>query len=554
MTQTLPVLEDPPEGNPLGAAQPVPVPSESPTAYADRVGAWYVSRQSTQRRKAQGLYLTSVGVAQYMAGRIEVRAPRLRLLDPAAGAGVLCCAVVEALVNRAAEETGTKPAHVEIVAHEADEDLLAPLRAVLAYLTDWARQRGLAVAVDVSGEDFLRACSAGLGANVALFAADPPALFDVVVANPPYFKIAKDDPRARALAEIVHGQPNIYAFFMAVAARLLRPEGRFVFITPRSFASGPYFRRFRGAFFRLIQPTEVHVFRSRRDAFRRDDVLQENVILCGVRRDRWAQAADAAQLLVTSSDGKDDMGQPGKCIVPMKRALDLSSADKVLRLPTCGADEAVVEVVDAWPSSLQAFGLNISTGPVVPFRAAKYICDAGEVPQTHAPLLWMNHVQPLRTTWPLARHKPEYIAHEDTGALLLPNKNYVLIRRFSAKEEPRRLTAAPHLANTLHAPVVGLENHLNYIHRPGGDLTEDEAWGLATLYSSRLLDRYFRTINGNTQVSATELRTMPLPAHDVIVNLGRQIRQLPDPLATLDQHVLRLLVPGSHGGTSVGFD
>lgn len=552
MTQTLPVLES--VGGPPAAGQPEPAPAESPTAYADRVGAWYVSRQSTQRRKAQGLYLTSVGVAEYMAGRIEARAQRLRLLDPAAGAGVLCCAVVEALVNLAAEEAGTKPAHVEIVAHEADDGLLAPLHAVLAYLTEWARHRGLAVAVDVSGEDFLRACSVGSGANVALFGTDPPSPFDVVVANPPYFKIARDDPRAQALAEIVHGQPNIYAFFMAVAARLLRPDGKFVFITPRSFASGPYFRKFRGAFFRLIQPTEVHVFRSRRDAFRRDDVLQENVILCGVRRDRWAQAADAAQLLVTSSDGKDDMGQPGKCIVPMRRALDLSSADKVLRLPTCDADEAVVELVDAWPSNLQAFGLNISTGPVVPFRATKYICDAGEVPETHAPLLWMNHVQPLRTTWPLARHKPEYIAHEDTGALLLPNKNYVLIRRFSAKEEPRRLTAAPYLANALRTPVVGLENHLNYIHRLGGDLTEDEAWGLATLYSSRLLDRYFRTINGNTQVSATELRAMPLPAHDVLVNLGRQIKQLPDPLATLDQYVSRSLAPGLHGGTSVGFD
>ena len=89
----MPVLESVPVGGPPAAGQPEPAPAESPTAYADRVGAWYVSRQSTQRRKAQGLYLTSVGVAEYMAGRIEARAQRLRLLDPAAGAGVLCCAV-----------------------------------------------------------------------------------------------------------------------------------------------------------------------------------------------------------------------------------------------------------------------------------------------------------------------------------------------------------------------------------------------------------------------------------------------------------------------------
>jgi adenine-specific DNA-methyltransferase len=35
--------------------------------------------------------------------------------------------------------------------------------------------------------------------------------FDLVIANPPYFKIPKSDPRAQAAAAIVHGQPNIYA-------------------------------------------------------------------------------------------------------------------------------------------------------------------------------------------------------------------------------------------------------------------------------------------------------------------------------------------------------
>ena len=164
----------------------------------------------------------------------------------------------------------------------------------------------------------------------------------------------------------------------------------------------------------------------------------------------------------------------------------------------------------------------------------------------------MNHVRPLRTTWPLARHKPEYIERDNAGALLVPSRNYVLLRRFSAKEEPRRLIAAPYLAAALRTPMVGFENHLNYVHRPGGELTEDEAWGLATLYNSRLLDTYFRTINGNTQVSATELRTMPLPAHETIIALGRQIRRTPDMVDAVDDQVLRLLAPGWIGGSALG--
>ena len=91
--------------------------------------------------------------------------------------------------------------------------------------------------------------------------------------------------------------------------------------------------------------------------------------------------------------------------------------------------------------------------------------------------LWMNHVRAMRATWPLDRHKPEYIERAGAEALLVANRNYVLLRRFSAKEEARRLTAAPWIATDFAIPDVGLENHLNYVHRPGGTISEDEVWG-----------------------------------------------------------------------------
>jgi adenine-specific DNA-methyltransferase len=93
------------------------------------------------------------------------------------------------------------------------------------------------------------------------------------------------------------------------------------------------------------------------------------------------------------------------------------------------------------------------------------------------------------------------------------------------------------LAGQLGAPYVGLENHLNYIYRPGGALTSDETYGLSALLNSTLLDRYFRTFNGNTQVSATELRAMPLPPLAVISELGRRVR-----VASVDIYHLDALI------------
>lgn len=532
------------------AAMPAPRDGERPTVHADRVGEWYAAGKSDEHKKGHGLYLTPVRVADFMAERVRVTGAKLRILDPAAGAGILCCAAVETLASR-----DPRPEAIELVAHEVDEDLVPLLRGVLGHLADWCRrQHGVAVAVRVEPGDFIMAHAEAL----RLFGGFLPYRFeeqgfDAVMSNPPYFKIGKGDPRAAAASAVVHGQPNIYALFMAVGAALLRRQGRFVFITPRSFASGPYFRRFRATFFDLVRPVEVHVFGSRRDTFSRDEVLQENVILSGIRQDHRGRDGADGRLVLSSSRGVRDISEPDRREVPLDLALDSASADRVLRLPLCDEDEEALALVDSWPSSLRALGLNVSTGPVVPFRATEFVCTEGRTPTSHAPLLWMNHVRAMKVTWPLEGHKPEYIRRSGAKALLTPNRNYVLLRRFSAKEEARRLTAAPYIAADFEVPDVGFENHLNYVHRPGGALSEDESWGLAALYNSRLLDTWFRTVNGNTQVSATELRAMPLPAHETILALGRRSRRLADPMKDLDALVTSMVVRSDREGEAECF-
>ena len=536
------------EAGPPCPEMPGPRKGERPAEYADRIGEWYAAGRSDRQRKDHGLYLTPLPAADFMAGRITVVGPRPRLLDPAAGAGILCCAAVESLLSQR-----SKPDAIELVAYEVDGDLIAPLRAVLDYLANWCRSsRRVPIVVRIEATDFIMANAEALQ-PCGLFPSWPQAeRFDVVIANPPYFKIGKSDRRAVAVSNVVHGQPNIYALFMAVSAALLRTGGDLVFITPRSFASGSYFRRFRTVFFDMIRPTRVHVFGSRRDAFRRDAVLQENIIFAGIRHDRWHQSDAGAPLAISSSVGVGDIDESSRPDIPANTVLNFKSVDKLLRLPVCDHDDDALALVDSWPTDLRGLGLSISTGPVVPFRATSLIVTKGSVPAVHAPLLWMNHVRAMQATWPLDLHKPEYIARSGAEPLLVPNKNYVLLRRFSAKEEPRRLMAAPWIAADFAIPDVGLENHLNYVHRPGGALSENETRGLAALYNSRLLDTWFRAVNGNTQVSATELRVMPLPAREMIVTLGHRVKHLADPMAELDALVASVIAPPSLQETAVG--
>ncbi len=472
-----------------------------------------------------------------MAAQIRVPGDHLRVLDPAAGTGILCCAAVEELADR-----DPPTSRIELVAYDVDAELAEPLQAVLDYLREWCKEKhGVRLATRFKLTDFVMDHAGALHHEDSLIPSesDDPE-FDIVISNPPYFKINKSDPRAVLASNVVYGQPNIYALFMAVSAALVRPDGDFISITPRSFTSGLYFRRFRQVFFDMVRPTLVHAFGSRREAFKRDEVLQENVILHGTRLNSVPQDPQAP-FVISSSQGVSDLDESYRRTTSLRAALNLDDSDRVLRLPASDEQARILDLVDAWPNTLASLGLAISTGPVVPFRAKDLVDREGHVPESHVPLLWMNHVRPMQVTWPLQRHKPEYIKRQGAEKLLLPNRNYVLLRRFTAKEEVRRLSAAPYVSRSMPVPQVGLENHLNYIYRQAGALSDEEAWGLAALYNSRLLDTYFRCLNGHTQVNATELRTMPLPASNFIVALGKRVRKLASPIDHLDPLIADLL-------------
>ncbi len=329
-------------------------------------------------------------------------------------------------------------------------------------------------------------------------------------------------------AEASRKDLGIYALFMALGASLLREHGLACFLVPRSFCSGAYFSAFRADFIANNVPTHVHVFEARDAAFRSDAVLQESIVFAF--RKRLVHESGKGEVLITASTGTEQLAGAvwGRCI-DMGHFLADKSGALFFRLPVTELDEAIVAAIDAWPNSLARSDLNTSTGPVVAFRAASALMDAQDVSTGKAaPFLWMHNVRAQEVAWPVEReNKPQAIA---VGAkrLLTPVCNYVLLRRFSAKEERRRLIAAPLLRQDFGHEWVGLENHLNYLYKERGELSPNEAIGLSALLNSALLDRYFRVANGNTQVNAQEIRSLPLPPLGVICEIGRLAASLPD--------------------------
>jgi adenine-specific DNA-methyltransferase len=486
-----------------------------PTEFCERQRQRFVGISTPEGRKKHGQFFTPPEVARFMAGLAPTRSKRLRLLDPGAGAGMLTCAVCE----RGAEGKNLKEVHVD--AYEDDVRLVELLKESLEFTNKWLERSKIEFNYRIISEDFVFANARTLW-NV------PSSNYDLAISNPPYFKIGKNDPRAQVNLEMVYGQPNIYALFMGLAAELVREKGALIFITPRSYAAGPYFKAFRKRFFKMMRPEKVHIFESRKDAFRSDEVLQENVILFARKR------GSSGCVGISVSEGLTDLRRAKIYRVPVSRALhNVDKKDVIFRLPINDEEKGVLETVDSWPGSLHKYGWEISTGPVVPFRARSLIPEERGEYKDAVPLLWMRHVQPMKVNWPLSgknngKEKQQHIMDSPLSRkrrLLVKNTNLVLLRRFSAKEEVRRLIAAPLLEYQLPYGLIGIENHLNYIYRLQGELAEEEAIGLASLLNSSLLDRYFRISNGNTQVSATELRAMPLPPLKALSELGSRIKE-----------------------------
>ena len=221
----------------------------------------------------------------------------------------------------------------------------------------------------------------------------------------------------------------------------------------------------------------------------------------------------------------------------------MTTKNKVLRIPLTKRDDHIIKLIHSWKCSLDSYGMRISTGPVVPFRAKELIVENGYHNDSHIPLLWMQNIKPMATLWPTKTRKQQYIrCNNASKKLLVKNSNYVLMRRFSSKEENQRLVVAPYLASAIKSNIIGLENHLNYIYRPQGELTIEEVYGLAALYNCTLLDNYFRTFSGNTQVSATEIKDMPLPELHLIEKIGTLILKNDLRYNELDQMVKEVIV------------
>jgi hypothetical protein len=174
---------------------------------------------------------------------------------------------------------------------------------------------------------------------------------------------------------------------------------------------------------------------------------------------------------------------------------------------------------------LRELGFETVTGTIVWNRLKPHVRH--EPSDDALPLIWGNGIRPFRFTGLGNRSgQGSHMALVPKTAGIVSRGEALLVKRMTAKEEPRRLVAC-RLPQELARSERGYfaENHVNMI-RPklGGAKVDLDA--VLGLLNSRLFDFVFRALNGNTQVSATELELLPVSERPELGEIAEEARRL----------------------------
>ena len=488
---------------------------------ADSAGWEVCATKERADRSGDGQFFTPAPIASHLASWFSEKSlnqPVLHVLDPGAGGGVLTAAFVDRIITL--REAGRLPLlkELHIEAWEADEAFIPTLTANIDACTKALSALRIRTTSHIHHTSYIDGAVHAL--DTGLFGKREESTITHAILNPPYRKIANRSQERALLASIGIETTNLYAAFVWLALRQLADGGELAAITPRSFCNGPYFRDFRRELIDESQFTRVHLFDSRTEAFGRDEVLQENVLFHLTRRKGECDA-------ITLSTGSLESSVLTR--VPANRFVRDEDPEKIIHIATDTDADEVRDFIESLPCTLEQLGLEVSTGPVVDFRLKASLSQS--LGPSDVPLLYPHCIKPGRVTPPFS-HSTDYddtriakkpvaiTVNDDTRRWLVPAARFVLIKRFTSKEEKRRLVAG--VLDPIDFPEgpLGLENHLNFFHSNRRGLSTALARGLCRFLNSTVADRYFRQFNGHTQVNATDLRAFRYPDAKALEKLG----------------------------------
>mgnify|MGYP000400963465 CR=1 FL=1 len=445
---------------------------------------------STKTKYAQ--YFTEGVIAQAMSKRLTLSGDTLRIGDHGAGSGVLGATTLVQLMSRHGRGA------LNLGAYEIDESLYAAFFDSMAIVEQFACDSVSRLPTYTLSGDFTTT-------DLEVIKKRQNTLNGAVI-NPPYQKLNQSTDVAQFMKKHFVSVPNMYALFVVLTIDMLKDGGEMVAILPRSFMSGAYFKLFRRWLRQQGSIDWFHRYKSRSNAFRGDNVLQENILLKFVKGKPQAE-----QVEVSVSSGPEDKN----CSCMTVKAIEIFSGNECghMTLP-CSLEELnSLTENSALPLDFDDLGLTVTTGKLEDFRyrdALRYSASDRSLPVVYAQH-WTSGEQQL--AWSENIVKPCYAkATDDITKRTLERGNYVLVKRISANGDSNRCHSIALLEDAnLPGDEWLIDNHVQVISSKNG-LSKEQALRIQRHLSSHVVENVLRTKSGTTQLNKDDLRAIRFPA------------------------------------------
>lgn len=347
--------------------------------------------------------------------------------------------------------------------------------------------------------------------------------FDFVVGNPPYYKIKNLEQNIKdTFTESIYGHPNAYALFIHAGIEMLRTRGRLGFITPRSMLSGLYFKKLREFIERKTAIKEIVNISDRKNIF--DGVLHGTMIL-SLKRGKQNDEKINISLVKTLEDIRD---QHRAIIVDRNKVVQRLNGTTVWFVAESLAVYNILSKIikDSPPLSGQEINYRAKTGQIV-WNRVKPLLSTQKEPDT-LPLVWATDVGKFSFSFNrMGTARPCFLTFNAKTKQLILKGPSILVQRVTADEQPSRIVACiPEEFCKKERDGYFVENHLNII-QPTTESSTIDLYFILGILNSEVVEFFFRAMNGNTQVSATELNLLPIPTgkhDDKIADIAKEIQ------------------------------
>jgi len=451
-------------------------------------------------------YFTPAAIANQIA-RMIPPCENAVIGDYGAGAGIL--SGTAAILQAALHNTPYSKVH----AFEIDKDLHVFIEKTISKVADYyGDNKHKAPSLELNG-DFLE----GVGRLLESSTIKPSSLVDTIILNPPYKKLGKQTEVGKKLTAAGINVPNIYALFIMISMTWLKPGGYMVAIVPRSFTNGRYFKEFRYWLRKHTSLDWVVRYKGRSNLFKRDNVLQENVI---IRLQKEVPQSEQVRVTICP-DAESD---PTMDHLISSSTMMQENEGAMLFVPANEKELLAMEVIANNPCKLSDLGLAVSTGKIEEFRYREWLSNTKH--SDHVPLLYSGHwergntkIQSLGNK--IGKKNPYLKINDKTIKKILPKGAYVVLKRISANDDDGgRVHAALLPPEVIKSEGVAIENHVQYFHSNGKGINPELASGLVRFLSSDPVEYMMRAVSGTTQLNVSDLEQLRFPLKEELIALS----------------------------------